>query len=214
VVSRHEFLAELHKIVRPRVYLEVGVQHGTSLDLAFAADAAIGIDPKPLTHPKDNQIIIQSTADAYFAKHTPMIYMAFVDGSHLAEDALRDVFNIGINSVQKTVVVMDDVLPRNEAEASRTQCPGDWTGDVWRVPPVLDAAGLNVFLVDTWPTGTAVLLDLKSVTWDEECREFMESSLRTMHPQYSPVPDEILTRQYAISPESALGIVQEFMNGQ
>ena len=33
-MTRHEFLQALHELLHPEVYLEIGVQYGTSLALA------------------------------------------------------------------------------------------------------------------------------------------------------------------------------------
>ena len=42
-----QWLARLQAAVQPRVYLEIGVESGTSLRLAQAPTCAIGIDPAP-----------------------------------------------------------------------------------------------------------------------------------------------------------------------
>ena len=50
IATRHEFLEQLHLALKPKTYLEVGVQHGTSLVLAHGAELAIGIDPIGTRH--------------------------------------------------------------------------------------------------------------------------------------------------------------------
>jgi hypothetical protein len=165
VVTRHEFLQQLHSVIKPERYLETGVQYGHSLNLAVHSKVAIGIDPYPQTQAKPNQQIFSVTADEFFVYHMApedKIDMAFIDGSHLVEDALRDFINIEIHSHGKTVIVFDDVLPLTQDMTSRTMVPGHWTGDVWKIYNILRQyrPDLQLLLVDTEPTGTLVVLNL------------------------------------------------------
>jgi hypothetical protein len=172
LVTRHEFLAKLHALLRPNRYLEVGVQHGLSLQLSHAP-ISIGIDPEPLITPNWSQVgryvaLIRQTSDEYFADEDQItadlgghkIDLAFIDGMHLVENALRDFANVEKYTHDRSVIVFDDVLPTTVAMAAREQCPGDWTGDVWRVYDILRERrpDLVLFLVDTQPTGVLVVL--------------------------------------------------------
>ena len=94
----HEFLRELHTILKPRTYLEVGVQYGTSLALAEKSAVAYGVDPNPLiwgsNHHRDNQEIFAVESDDFFAQmtpHIPAIDFGFIDGLHLFD---RDGDNV------------------------------------------------------------------------------------------------------------------------
>lgn len=164
MTTRHEFLEQLHDLLKPEVYLETGVQHGWSLQLSNAPNS-IGIDPNPLLQVKlPHQKIFTGTSDEYFEKlsHFPddtlRIDFAFIDGMHLVEYAARDFANITKYAHAKTVVVFDDVLPYTEEMASREICAGDWTGDVWKIFYYLrDSPELVLQLVDTTPTGTLVV---------------------------------------------------------
>lgn len=213
MVTRHEFLARLHHLLTPRGYLEVGVQFGHSLRLASCP--AIGIDPDPhVAQDIDNAIIFPVTSDAFFAvaRHDatamppgfPALDLAFIDGSHLYEDALRDFINIELHSNPKTVVVFDDVLPYNQEIAARTMPPGgDWTGDVWKVYPILLnwRDDLSMMFVDTFPTGSLVVWGLDpaneilSVDYDQIVLPEMVDWM---------VPDEILFRTEAVTPDEAI----------
>lgn len=204
-MTRHEFLAELHKLLRPQVYLEIGVQHGYSLVLSSPECHTVGVDPAPqLAVNVGNRIVIETTSDDFFTKSPELtlagqIDMAFIDGQHLFEFAIRDFVNIEKLSCPNGVVVFDDVLPRNEQEASRVQCPGDWTGDVWRVYPHLkmQRPDLHLMLVDTQPTGTLVVTGLNPG----------EPNLMTlvMGPvEPPPVPEYILRRDHAFTPSTVL----------
>ena len=206
-MNRHDFLAELHRTLKPRVYLEIGVQYGTSLDLAKDADVAVGIDPRPLTSPKGNQVIFGMTSDYYFRAvdwTSDPINLAFIDGMHLYEYALRDFMNIEERAAPDGVIVFDDVLPYNQFIAAREQPPGDWAGDVWKVYYLLKwhRPDLELHLVDTSPTGTLVVRNLDPgnttlrntpTTWDVG----------------DIVPGEILLREQAVSAQVVMGLLRE-----
>lgn len=174
-MTRHEFLQTLHELLQPKVYLEIGVQHGWSLQLSKAA-LSIGVDPNPLIsvpqikHQMQGEVrIAPITSDEFFANHDETstgvftsrpIDLAFIDGMHLVENALRDFANVEKYSHDRSVIVFDDVLPTTVAMATREQCPGDWTGDVWRVYDILRERrpDLVLLLVDTQPTGVLVVM--------------------------------------------------------
>jgi predicted O-methyltransferase YrrM len=172
LVTRHEFLKKLHEMLQPKFYLEIGVQHGWSLQLS-QAELSIGVDPNPLIttaalqRTVQNEVFIaQQTSDDFFETYIKPdtnfgpIDFAFIDGMHLVEYALRDFANIERYSHDRSVIVFDDVLPTTVEMAARAQCPGDWTGDVWRVYDILRERrpDLVLLLVDTQPTGVLVVL--------------------------------------------------------
>lgn len=160
VMTRHEFLAELHLILKPQLYLEIGVQYGYSL--ALATCPAIGIDPYPRVTASGQQAIYALESDAFFAQPgltLPPIDLAFIDGMHLFEYALRDFMNIQRFAHERTIVVFDDVLPYAHAIAGRHPLPGDWTGDVWKLYPILTRYGYLCTLIDVSPTGVLFVHD-------------------------------------------------------
>jgi len=215
-ISRHEFLAALHKVLQPKVYLEIGVQYGSSLVLAEAAQVAYGIDPEPLLFaaPQNqlpNQRVHTMTSDEFFANGhlTEPIDLAFIDGSHLVEDTVVDYVNVQKHMRPGGVIVFDDVLPYNEAIAAREQPPGDWTGDVWKCYFILGemyAAHLinpKPILVDTWPTGTMVLLNVEP-TLSLGPRYSDKKYIREFFEEAGPVPGTILNRTDAVHPDHVL----------
>jgi hypothetical protein len=139
--------------------------------------------------------------------------LAFIDGMHLYEYALRDFMNI--EKVSKldgsTVVVFDDVLPRNNAEAARVQCPGDWTGDVWRVHRILRTLrpDLGLALVNTTPTGTLLVRGLDP---RNDVLQTMWHTIEALYPlDDEEVPEEVLNRTHALDPRWVLEQVKEGM---
>lgn len=207
-MTRHEFLTEVHLLVEPETYLEVGVQRGDSLALARRAKLAIGIDPEPLVASYGSQVIYSATADDYFtylAEPEMKIDFAFIDGSHLFEDALRDFINIEKHSHPGTVVVFDDVLPYNDDVGGRRLVPGHWAGDVWKIEPILTwvraNTGLHHLLVDTDPTGTMLVWGLDS---NHQELALSYAGIRDTYLSVVRVPDSVITRAAAVTPGFAL----------
>lgn len=236
VMSRYEFLAQAHAIVKPRKYLEIGVQLGSSLALAEAAELAVGVDPVPLVvHQcqRPNQVVLTKTADEYFAfASLSTTYVAdavdfgFIDGSHLFEDALRDFANMERvmrpmeyppgSSMQITagVIFLDDVLPYNAAIAAREQPPGDWTGDVWKLWYILSdyRPDLRLHLIDVAPTGLLMVHDAKRCGSDVLRLDYEQIVARWLSGELSvcsSAEDEILNRRDAISADEAFDILRE-----
>jgi predicted O-methyltransferase YrrM len=162
----HTFLEEVHKVLKPVTYLEIGVQNGTSLRLASACEDAFGVDPNPLWIPDVDSCftVFPMASDDFYdsgrAYMLPDVNLAFIDGMHRAEQVMRDFINVASHMAPGGIIILDDVLPRNDHEASRTQCPGDWTGDVWRTAGRLNhQPGIESFYVNTTPTGVLVVTD-------------------------------------------------------
>jgi len=212
----HEFMARMHQVVKPQNYLEVGVQHGTSLKLATTAARAVGIDPAPLHIARDNQVIYKMTSDDYFdaasdAGGHALIDLGFIDGLHHYEQALRDFLNMERYVHEKSIIVFDDILPRNQEEATREQNTSDWTGDVWKVTHMLlkYRPELRIREVDTSPTGTLVVWGFLTGkpgyvprSMDRFVKEYMN---------LTEVPQATLDRNYAIDPEAVLADIEEFL---
>ena len=208
----HEFLRQVHEIVQPKVYLEIGVQYGTSLVLAEKANLAIGVDPQPLigftNNTRPNQGVFTMTSDDWFEKRwftAPPINLGFIDGLHLFEQALKDFMNMEQRMAPGGIIIIDDVMPYSQAIAEREQPPGDWTGDVWKVWYLLMTTrpDLELLMVDTAPTGTLVVLNPK----------LNEAWLMDLEPPWlrhdDEVPLDILERRMAVSPQVALERIKD-----
>jgi predicted O-methyltransferase YrrM len=127
-VFRHELLKHLHQLVQPRNYLEIGVRKGASLALSRARTVAV--DP---FYEIEREILcdlhlVRTTSDEFFARRHPLAHfdepvvdLAFIDGMHLSEYALRDVINVERYCHAGSVIVIDDMLPRGIEEAGRTR---------------------------------------------------------------------------------------------
>jgi hypothetical protein len=215
-VRRHDLLQRLHELLEPRTYLEIGVKAGTSLTLSRTR--SIGVDPAFQIRREllCDLHLVRATSDEFFARRHPLAHfdeplvdLAFIDGMHLAEYALRDFINTERFTRSTSVIVFDDMLPRNHGEADRDQARPRavraWAGDVYKILDALREVrpDLVCLEVDTEPTGTAVVLlpDPENgsllTAYDDLVADYV-----TPDPQQ--VPDEILTRSRAIDPEKLL----------
>ena len=215
-MRRHELLEQLHGLLRPRTYFEIGVREGMSL--ALSRTKSVAVDPFFLV---DREIrcdvhLVRTSSDEFFARQhpfahfdEPVIDLAFIDGMHLSEYALRDVINTEKFTHPGSVVVIDDMLPRTIDEAGRTRqgtaAKGAWAGDVYKIVPALREARpeLVVLEVDTFPTGTVVILapdkddHRLNRAYDRLVGEFVVPDPQT-------VSDDTLNRTRAVDPEKLL----------
>lgn len=204
VMSRHEFLIHLHELLRPTVYFEIGVQYGNSLNLAVYSRHAIGVDPHPLWLAGGNQVIYPMDSDSFFSNKlyqaAESVDLAFIDGDHHYEQALRDFYNTQKLCYRNAVIAFDDMLPYNQAVGGRTMVAGHWAGDVWRAEGWIKAnqPDLTTVLVDVEPTGLLLVWNLDP-TYDP--------GELTLSSSPEPVPDDVIKRTYALEPEAALDLV-------
>jgi hypothetical protein len=211
-MSRHKLIAQLHERLQPRTYVEVGVRNGASLRLSRAR--TIGIDP---AFRIDQEVccdvqLVRSTSDDFFARTDAASHfegvpvdLAFIDGMHLSEFALRDFINIEPLMAPTGVVVLDDVLPRNPLEAARDRRTRSWTGDVYKVVEVLSRRrpDLVILQVNTEPTGTAVVLGLDP-TSSVLARVYPDEESELQRPDPQAPPHEVLSRSVAVDPQRLL----------
>ncbi len=184
VFRRHEgafyvdFLAHAARVLGAERYLEIGTQTGRSL-AAVPCDA-VSIDPEfklrfPVAAGKRACLLHQMTSDAYFRRHDPKaalggtLDLAFLDGMHRFEFLLRDFINVERHMRPNSVVFMHDCLPmtldmtrRQFVGSTHPDFRGYWTGDVWKVVPILKRLrpDLRVTLLDCPPTGLVMITDL------------------------------------------------------
>jgi hypothetical protein len=163
-------LARIHRHLRPRTYLEIGVSRGDSLKLVGHETQVLGIDPQPnlARPPPANVRIYRETSDDFFAKFSPnaelggnAVELAFIDGLHRFEYALRDFINVERVCAPSSVILIHDCYPLDERTAQREQVTGFWSGDVWRLLLLLrrERPDLTVRTIATPPTGLGIVLN-------------------------------------------------------
>jgi len=182
--------ARILEALKPRTYVEIGVEHGTSLRLVQAPTLAIGIDPEPkLAGPlAANQKVFVETSDAFFATRDPRaelgglpIDLAFIDGMHQFEFALRDFYNLERFCTRDSTILIDDCYPLNRETAERDRRREFWSGDIWRLILLLKKyrPDLAIHIIATPPCGLAVVRRVDPDShflrehYDRLCREFL-----------------------------------------
>lgn len=211
-MKRHKFLRGLHRSYRPRTYLEVGINDGRSL--ALSRVKSIGIDPEfEITWEIQTEVtLVKATSDDYFRRDTALgsfpdrlIDFGFIDGMHLFEFALRDFINVERFSRWTSLIVFDDMLPRDVDEAARDRHTPAWAGDVFKMAEVLrdHRPDLLCVPVDTYPTG---LLLVFGADPENQVLRSQYNSIFEQHVVADPqaVPDSVLRRHGAVKPETFL----------
>ncbi|OIJ68878.1 class I SAM-dependent methyltransferase [Streptomyces mangrovisoli] len=232
-MKRHEFLRELHKVTANRNYLEIGVNDGRSLTLSRVPSIAVDPAFKVVTEIRCDVHLAKATSDDFFARDNPLAHLrggrhplrqlarnrspfgywqrttldlSFIDGMHLFEYALRDFINIEKHADWASVIVFDDMLPRNIDEAARDRHTNAWTGDVYKLVEILNRhrPDLVTVLVDTEPTGQLVVFgaDPSSTVLKDKYDEII-AEFEVPDPQ--KVPESILERTVSVKPETLVG---------
>ncbi len=203
-------LQEIHRRLNPSFYLEIGVRHGRTLSLA--SGPAIGVDPHPdIRFPiGDDAHLFEQTSDDFFQRQrthrtVPRTQgLAFIDGLHLFEFALRDFINVERFFHPTSLVVIDDIFPNHPVQASRHRQSRVWTGDVWKVHACLREyrPELTLLPLDTSPTGLLVVAGL-----DPDSRVLEDSYVEILRrfnqsDEWSLPPERVINREGAVSPET------------
>lgn len=179
-ISYIEFLELLHRNRKPSTYFEIGTMAGNSL--AVANCSAIAVDPafvieQPVIGDKPMCLLYRETSDEFFAKRSPSdlfgrpIDLAFLDGMHKFDFLLRDFMNTERHCHADSMIVMHDCLPPgfymttpsiDDPLRFRSRFKNYWTGDVWRIVPVLQKyrPDLSMQILDCQPTGLVLVSNL------------------------------------------------------
>jgi Methyltransferase domain len=215
-LRRHELLQGLHDVLQPRTYFEIGVREGYSLKLSRVPSVAVDPFYDVKAELQCDVHLVRTTSDEFFAREhpfahfeKPLVDLAFIDGMHLSEFALRDFMNTERYCHAGSVIVFDDMLPRNEIEAGRgrvgSAATGAWAGDVFKVIDSLRKIrpDLIVLELDTVPTGTLMvaLPDPANRALDEAYDGLVREYV-TPDPQV--LPEWSRTRSRAIPAEKVL----------
>jgi hypothetical protein len=176
-----DFLALLNAQLAPKSYFEIGTESGESA--ARFACPTICIDPQfnlssHIVAGKRELHLYQMTSDAFFAgPHLERILpdgpdIAFLDGMHRFEYLLRDFINTEMRAHSRSLLLLHDCLPQNQRMTSRLAVAGPeaegphlrfaWTGDVWKIIPLLKKyrPDLHVVFLDCPPTGLVAVSGL------------------------------------------------------
>lgn len=166
-----QVLRQLHLFLKPINYIEIGVDKGESLKLAHLSTFSIGIDPEPQLQYElpSNSKIFAISSDEFFQNYNLLkelegqrVNFAFIDGLHLFEQAIKDFCNLEKYSQKNTVICFHDTLPLDEITSRRNRVTRFWSGDVWKIVPILKQyrPDLKIFTVATKPTGLTIVTNL------------------------------------------------------
>lgn len=162
---KHDVLDYFHAYLQPDFYFEIGVDEG--LSLVRARGKALGVDARPTLNLKvdlpDTAKILGMSSDAFFKSCAAVEFsqapdLAFIDGMHLFEFALRDFINFERFAAPNTLVVIDDIFPCHPVQAERRRRSGAWTGDVWKILPILKKYRPDLVVVPLKSYTTGLLL--------------------------------------------------------
>ena len=207
-----KFLAGVHAVLAPPTYLEIGVRRGNSLALARAR--SIGIDPDYDLKPEHLSLgaesaLFRETSDDYFARKDPLepfggrpISLAFIDGMHLVEFALRDFINVERHAHWSSVVVFDDIFPRRAIEAARDRSTRAWAGTRTR-SSASSSATVPTSSACAWtPSAPDCCSSWRSIRANWVLSErYDEIVAEAMVPDPQRVPSEILERRHSLDPQ-------------
>lgn len=155
----------------PRTYVEIGVWRGKSLALALPGTRSIGIDPAAeIVYPVDRSAkIFSMKSDDFFASRDLIrelgglpVDLAFIDGLHLFEFALRDFINLEKRCTPQSIILVHDCYPIDAHSAERARTTSKWSGDVWKLIVCLQELrpDLHLATVDVPPTGLGIISNL------------------------------------------------------
>lgn len=154
-------LQDLHFILKPTFYLEIGIAYGDSLSLALPETFAIGVDPKPnIIHPLQAWTkVYRMTSEDFFSDYSGAPFdFIFIDGYHSYEAVVQDFIHAEKLCKPTTVIAIHDTIPLS-AGTSGEYIEGYWTGDVWKIVPALihERTDLTILTHRCQPSGLTLI---------------------------------------------------------
>jgi hypothetical protein len=166
------------------------VSTGYSFVQTLPTTLAIGIDPRPEWQPdRSGARLFAMESDEFFAAHDLRVELggrsvdvAFIDGMHHFEYALRDFLNLERFCDGDSTILIHDCYPNDRESSGREPVPGWWSGDVWKLIVCLKQyrPDLVISVVDCPPTGLGIVTSLDPAStvlqdsYDELCEAFMD----------------------------------------
>ncbi|MEO0931371.1 MAG: class I SAM-dependent methyltransferase [Pseudomonadota bacterium] len=192
-----DVLAGIEARKKPELYLEIGSRSGTSL--LPRKCSFIAIDPVFKLKSSDfrtegDMYFFRKTSDDFFAsaflqRNDLVPDLAFIDGMHLFENALKDFMNCEKAMSPDGIICFHDVVPFNGEMTTRDDnylnIGTAWTGDVWKVVPVLIKyrPDLKIDVLNASRTGLCCVStldpenDILSQNFEQIMQEFIQIDL-------------------------------------
>ena len=200
-------LAHIHEHLKPATYLEIGIAYGLSFEIVNPETLALGIDPDPHLRkpPGPRQRVFAQTSDDFFEQRDvtselggKTLDLAFIDGLHHLEFALRDFINVEKYCAKDSIILIHDVYPIDPMSAARERASQFWSGDIWRLILILKKyrPDLTVNVIGARPTGLGIVqnLDPHSHVLAERQHEIIEEFLALDLSVLDGRKDEMLNR--------------------
>lgn len=193
----YDFLAKLHSEIMFDWYLEIGCRTGASFAPVRSKTIAVDVffrAKKNIIGQKRALHIFQQTSDDFFAsgflnKNDIQLGLSFLDGMHLFEYLLRDFIGTEAASDPRGVIMIHDCVPYNLEMTTRdlSAIAGAWTGDVWKILPILKTwrPDLELTMLNLRPTGVLCVSNLSpgnrvlQDNYDQIVAEYMEQTIET-----------------------------------
>ena len=164
-------LARMHEHLKPRTYVEIGVETGASMRFVRPGTLALGVDPAPaISYPLPaGARVFAETSDEFFSRRDVRaelgghpVDLALIDGMHYFEFALRDFMNLERLCTPDSTILIHDCFPHDRRTAQRERVSRFWSGDVWRLVVLLKKyrPDLQIHVVAAPPTGLGVVRNL------------------------------------------------------
>jgi len=166
-----QVLRRIHEHLRPRTYVEIGVETGASIRFVQPGTRALGVDPEPKIKfelPPNVRIFAQ-TSDDFFARpglgaelDGLPVDLALIDGMHHFEFALRDFINLERLCARSSTILIHDCFPHDRTTAKRERVMHFWSGDIWRLVVLLKKyrPDLAIHTIAAPPTGLTMVRNL------------------------------------------------------
>jgi predicted O-methyltransferase YrrM len=123
--SRIEVLQHLVDSKKYKTYLEIGCDKNQVFDKIVVANKE-GVDP-------NRGGTVRKTSDDFFTNDNRKWDLIFIDGLHAYEQVARDVENAISRLNDNGTIIIHDMLPARESQATLVPTEKYWLGDVWRL---------------------------------------------------------------------------------
>ena len=179
-------------------YFEIGTRFGSSL--ALSQSPSIAIDPyfqveKNIVGNKEFCMLFQETSNSFFTNRLSKFSdlkceLAFIDGMHHFDQALRDFINLAKISSKESLFLFHNSIPwtfrmatRNFQELDRDE---SWTGDIWKLVHIFIDAGMKdkIKLITSAPSGLLAVMNPEDkniseleTNFDEICKKWLDICL-------------------------------------
>ena len=129
------------------------------------------------------------------------IDLAFIDGLHHFEFALRDFINIERHCTPDSTVLVHDWYPLNRHTAERAHLSEFFSGDVWRLALTLKKyrPELTIATVGAAPTGLGVVRGL-------------DPASTVLEQRYDAIVAEFMALDYSVLDQDKAGLLNLFPN--